>query len=230
MRPKSHRWTRRTSPPAMRRAIPGSLVPGSRRYTRRGEPRRLAFPRPGRHPQIRLSEVRRDEAASVGPKAVACGRDARRSRRPRRVRAAVRRGVDEGRGRPHAHAQLHLQALVGAPGRSHRRVLDRRGRDDVERRAERHRPDAGHDLRSGEDDHADGDLPSLHGRLQEPAAAGRLRPRRSGDPGAGGRHDHRPLQELRSQQPALHALPRRALRRRARTARTSRTSPGRAPT
>ena len=55
----------------------------------------------------------------------------------------------------------------------HGRVLDRRRADDVERRAERHRSDAGHDVRPGEDDDADGDLPPLHRRLEEPAAAGR---------------------------------------------------------
>ena len=139
--------------------------------------------------------------------------------RDRAARCSLRAAVERRAAKVACRSPRRKAVRSSLPPRSGRksRVLDRRRPDHVERRAERHRPDAGDDVRPGRRRRMQAVIyRRFTRRLEEPARAGRLRPRRADHPGAGRRHDPRPLQELRPEQPALDALPRRALRDRLR--------------
>ena len=230
MRPKSERWTRSTSPPTINRAMPVaySRRPGSRGSQTaaldraddtRAEPR--SPPRPSPRDSNRRFGVE-NQRSSVPASAPSRTCESVCSPQPRSSRPRVRCSPSCCRPAPRPRRSLASKnPTASEPVVRARRAACRRGARSSTGSAPCRRPGtssrpapircwARRSTRRRRRCRRRSTAASR--RLQEPVVAGGLRPRRPDHPGAGRRHDRRPLQELRPQQPALDALPRRALR------------------
>ena len=244
MRPKSERWTRSDVAADDQPGHVVTLLAPARLRGFSGRGATLAPTIRAPNPQSRRRDRRlrtrlggwRGEAAFVGAgggpsraraRRAGCGRDPRG--RGCRARRSCCRPARAGEGRARAGTRprsaatfrpaarpadgTHVEYWIGAVPTTWNVVPNG------------HRPDARHDVRPGEDDDADGDLPPLHaptGKRQLPPAdyglVGPLIQAQVGDTIV----VH--FKNFDPEQPALDALPRRALRRSTPTARTSRAS------